>query len=68
MDNLKLFDKNEKVIYTLVNTARAFSNEIRITFCLRKCVILILTRGKIVNCDDIALPENEVAKDLEEQG
>ena len=68
MDDLKLYGKNEKQIDTLVNTLRVFSDDIRMEFGISKCAILIMKRGKIVKCDGIVMPGNEVMKSLEEEG
>eukprot|EP00112_Aurelia_sp_Birch-Aquarium-sp1_P009261 Seg2045.5 transcript_id=Seg2045.5/GoldUCD/mRNA.D3Y31 product="hypothetical protein" protein_id=Seg2045.5/GoldUCD/D3Y31 len=37
-------------------------------FAVSKCAILIMKRGKIVNCDGIIMPGNEIMKGLEEEG
>ena len=68
MDDLKLYDKNEKQIDTFVNTVRVFSNDIRMEFGISKCAILVMKRGKMVKCDGIVMPGNEIMKGLEEAG
>ena len=68
MDDLKLYGKNENQIDTLVNTVRVFSDDIRMEFGISKCAILIMKRGKIVKCDGIVMPGNEIMKGLEEEG
>ena len=42
MDDLKLFAKNEYQIDNLVNTVRAFSEDIKMEFGLPKCRVLIM--------------------------
>ena len=66
MDDLKLYGKDEKQIDTLFNTVRVFSNDIRMDFGISKCATM--KRGKIVKCDGIVMPGNEIMKGLEEEG
>ena len=68
MDDLKLYGKNENQIDTLVNTVRVFSDDIRMEFGISKFAILIVKRGKVVKCDGIVKPGNEIMKGLEEEG
>ena len=68
MDDLKLYAKNEKRIDTLIKTARVFSDDTRMEFCISKCANLIMKRGKIVKCNGISLSGNEIMKSLEEEG
>ena len=60
MDDLKLCGKNEKQIYTIINKVRVFSDDIRMQFGISTCAILIMKREKIVKCDCISLPDNEL--------
>ena len=48
MNDLKLFAKNKYQIDNLVNTARIFSDDIKMEFGLPKCGVLIMKRGKVV--------------------
>ena len=48
MDDLKLFAKNQDQIDSVVNTARIFSEDIKMKFGLPKCEVLIMKRGKVV--------------------
>ena len=48
------------------NTVRVFSDDIRMQFGISKCAVMIMKSGKIVKCDGISLPDNEIIKSLEE--
>ena len=68
MDDLKLFAKSEEQIDTLVRTVHVFSNDIGMEFGMKKCGILTMKRGKVVRCEGIMLPNNEVMKEAEKKG
>ena len=66
MDDLKLYGKSEKQVDTLLNTVRVFSQDIGMQFGINKCAILVLKRGKVVRCEGIEIPNNQVIKSLGE--
>ena len=68
MDDLKLFGKSEDQIDSLIQTTHIFSTDIGMEFRIKKCGVLILKRGKIVKCDGIELPNNDVIKEVGEEG
>ena len=68
MDDLKLFGKNENQIDSLVQTVFVFSQDIGMEFGIKKCAVIILKRGKMVACDGIQLPNEEVMKNVDEKG
>ena len=68
MDDLKLFGKSEDQIDSLIQTTHIFSTDIGMEFGIKKCGVLILKRGKIVKCDGIELPNNDVIKEVGEEG
>jgi hypothetical protein len=68
MDDLKLFSKNEEQIESLIQTTHIFSTDIGMEFGIKKCGVLILKRGKIVRCDGIELPNDELIKEVEQDG
>ena len=68
MDDLKLFSKNEEQIESLIQTTHIFSTDIGMEFGIKKCGVLILKRGKIVRCDGIELPTDELIKEVEQDG
>ena len=47
MDDLKLCSRSEKGLDSLVQTARAFSEDIEIEFGIEKCAMLVMEKGKI---------------------
>ena len=66
MDDLKLYSKIERVLYSLIQTVRIFSEDIGRQFGIDKCVMLVMKKGKIVNSDGIELSIAKVIKPLEE--
>ena len=66
MDDLKLYGKSEKQVDTLLNTVRVFSQDIGMQFGINKCAVLVLKRGKVVRCEGIEMPNNQVIKSLGE--
>ena len=57
-----------KDIESLVNTVHRFSCDIGMRFGVEKCGVIIMKRGKIVNCDGIELPDGEKMKGVNEEG
>ena len=68
MDDLKLFGKDEREIESLVNTVRIFSDDIRMEFGLKKCGVILMKRGKLVEFDGIVLPNDTIMKTVDEDG
>ena len=66
MDDLKLYGKSEKQVDTLLNTVRVFSQDIGMQFGVNKCAVLVLKRGKVVRCERVEMPNNQVIKSLGE--
>ena len=46
LDDIKLLDKNEKELETLIQTVRIYSQDIRKEFGIEKCAMLVMKRGK----------------------
>ena len=59
MDDLKRFGKSEDQIDSLVRTALIFSEDIGMEIGLKKCGVVILKKGKLVNLDGIHLANLE---------
>ncbi|CAB4021725.1 Hypothetical predicted protein [Paramuricea clavata] len=68
MDDLKLFGKNNEKIDSLVKTVHIVSKDIGMEFGIKKCGMLVMKRGKIVECNGIQLPDEETIKSVEEDG
>ena len=47
MDDLKLYTRSEKRLDSLVQTVRVFSEDIGMEFGIKKCVMLVMEKGKI---------------------
>ena len=45
---------------------RVFSQDIGMQFGINKCAALVLKRGKVVRCEGIEMPNNQVIKSLGE--
>ena len=68
MDDLKLFGKSEDQIDSLVQTVFIFSEDIGMELGLKKCGVVILQKGKLVKFDGIHLPNQEIMKEVDENG
>ena len=66
MEDLKLYSKSEKVLDSLIQTVRMFSEDIGMQFGIDKCAMLVMKKGKIVKSDGIQLPNDKVIKSLQE--
>ena len=64
MDDLKLYSRSEKKSDSLVETVRAFSEDIGMEFGIEKCAMLVMEKGKIVKSVGIELPDGKVIKSL----
>ena len=60
MDDIKFHAKSNRNIDSLIHLTRVFSNYIGITFCLRKCGRLIVSRGRINHTDRVAMPDGHI--------
>ena len=68
MDDLKLFGKSDDQIDSLVQILFTFSEDIGMEFGLKKCGVVILKKGKLVKFDGIHLPNQEIMKEVDENG
>ena len=68
MDDLKLFGKSDNQIDILLKTVFTFSEDIGMEFGLKKCGVVILKKGKLVKFDGIQLPNEEIMKEVDENG
>ena len=68
MDDLKLFVKSDKQIDTLVRTVHVISTDIGMEFGMKKIGNITMKRRKVVRCEGIMLPNNEVMKEVEKEG
>ena len=68
MDDLKLYGSDERQIDSMINTVRVFSDDIRMTFGLKKCGFVVIKRSKVVKYDGVDLPDGRRMKSVEEEG
>ena len=66
MDDFKLFRKRDDQIP--VQTVFIFSDDIGMEFGLKKCGVVILNKGKLAKFDGIHLPNQEIIKEVDENG
>ena len=68
MDDLKLYGKSEVQIDSLVKTIQLVSTDIGMEFGIKKCRVLILKRGKVIECQSIVLSNGEKMRTIEDEG
>ena len=68
MDDLKLYGKTKEQVESLVNTVQLISKDIGMEFGVAKCGMLVMKRGKVIECEGIMLPGGEVVKVIEDEG
>ena len=66
MDDLKLYSRSKKGLYSLGQTVRVFSEDEGMEFGIVKCAMLVMEKGKIVKSVGIELPNGKVIKSLQE--
>ena len=67
MDDIKLFAKNEKVLETLIQAVRIYSQDIGMEFGIEKYAVLIMRDGKQQMMEKTELPNQEKIKMLREK-
>ena len=68
MDDLKLYARSKEQTNMLVRIVYVFSTNISMKFGIKKCGILTMNRIKIVKTEGIKLPEEEVMKQVGQEG
>ena len=68
MCNIKLFGRGTKEIYTLVQTVRIISGDIRMEFVIEKCALINIQRGKVTRNEGMQLPDGNNIKAIDETG
>ena len=66
MDDLKLYSRSEKVLNSLLQIVRVFSEDIGMEFSIEKCAMLVMEKVKIVKSVSIELPDGRAIKSLQE--
>lgn len=62
MDHLKLFSTDENETYSIIESLRHFSKDIRMNFVMDKRAIWVIKRRKVVNGEDIQLLNDQTLK------
>ena len=64
MDDIKLFSKNEKELEIMIHTVIIYIQNIGMEFCIEKCAMLIMKRGKRHLIDGMELPIQDKIRTL----
>ena len=59
MDDLKLYGSNQNEIDSLVRTVEIVTKDIGMKFGIGKCGVLVVKRGKEVECNGIELENDD---------
>ena len=65
MDDLKLYANNETQLKSLLNTVQQFSDDIKMSFGLDKCKKISIKKGKLVQTENIILPNDDAIQSLD---
>ena len=68
MDDFKFFAKSDYQIDSPVQTVFTFNEDIGMEFGLKKCGVVILKKGKLAKFDGIHLSNQEIMKEVDENG
>ena len=68
MDDMKLFGRLSVEIDKLVSTVCLVRADMRMEFGITKSGVLVLKKGKVVDSDDVQLPNGERMQSVEEKG
>ena len=66
MDDIKLFEKSEKELETLIHTIRIYSQDIGMEFGIEKCALLVMKSGQRHLTDGIELTNQDKIRTLAE--
>ena len=67
MDDIKVFEKNEIELETLIQTIRIYSQDIEMEFGIEKCAMLIMKSRKQETMEGTELPTQERIRILGEK-
>ena len=68
MDDLKLHGKSEDEVHSLVRTVQLFSQDIGTEFGVKKYAVVVMKRGKVIECEGIELPDRQKIRAVEQDG
>ena len=66
MDDIKLFEKNEKELETLIHAVRIYSQDVGMKFGIEKCAMLVMKSGKQHMTAEMELPNHDKIRTLGE--
>ena len=66
MDDLKLYAKSERELYSLIQTVRIFSDDVGMVFDLDKCAVL--KWGKMTGTERIELSDGKCMRKVNHDG
>ena len=61
MDDIQLYAKNKRDIDSLIHLTRIYSEDMGMSFGLKKCGRMIAKRGKVIKTDSLELPVGHIA-------
>ena len=68
MDNLNLYAKSQRVLDSLIQTMKSFSDDVGMAFGLDKCVVLVLERAKMIQTEEIELTDGKRMREVNLDG
>ena len=68
MDDMKLFGRSSVEIDKLVSIIYLVSADMWMEFGIRKCSVLVLKKGRVVDSDGVQLPNGGRMQSVEEEG
>lgn len=68
MDDLKFYGANKHQLDILIQVVRIFSQDIKMSFGLKKCAVLEMRRGRQVDSSGINLPDDQHIGKVGEEG
>ena len=66
MNDIKLFEKNEKELESLIHAVRIYSQDIGMEFGREKCAMFVMKSGKRCLTDGMELPNQDKIRTLAE--
>ena len=68
MDDLKLHERSEEELESLINVVWVFSRVIGLGFGLDKCAVLVLKQGLKFHCEEVVLPDGQLVGKVDGKG
>ena len=68
MDDLNLYAKSQRVLDSIIQTMKIFSDGVGMVFGLEKCVVLVLERAKMIQTEGIELTDGKRMREVNLDG